>query len=218
MARRRTSARRYAEAISELALRDQTEDAWSVALDAAAAALGSPEVLRVVENPAIDLEDRRRAIRAALAAESVGSVVADLVRGRRTLAATADVVRQSALGPVGRQVLNLTELLLERRRLAVLPAIAVEYRRLLDRSRGIAEAVVTTPAPLAEADLAAIRDRIEQLAGTTVELRADVDPGLLGGVTVRLGDRLLDASVRGRLERLRSQLLAGSRPAHGSGA
>lgn len=218
MARRRTSARRYAEAISELALRDGTEDAWSVALDAAAAALGSPEVLRVVENPAIELEARRRAIRAALAAESIGSVVADLVRGRRSLGTTAEVVRQAALGPVGRQVLNLTELLLERRRMAVLPAIATEYRRLLDRRRGIAQAVVTSAAPLAKADLDAVRERVEQLAGTTVELRADVDPDLLGGVTVRLGDRLLDASVRGRLERLRSQLLAGSRPAHGSGA
>ncbi len=215
MAGRRSSARRYAEAISELAVRDDTEDAWSVALEAAAAALGPPEVLRIVENPAVPIEQRRRAVRAALGVESISSVVDDLLEGRRSLGATIAVVRGAALGPVRGQVLNLVELLLERRRLSRLPAIAREYKRLLDRRRGLTEAVVTTPTPLAADELEAVRTRIQQLAGTTVDIRAEVDPDLLGGITVRLGDRLLDASVRGRLERLRSQLLAGSRPAHG---
>jgi F-type H+-transporting ATPase subunit delta len=215
MAGRRSSARRYAEAISELAVRDDTEDAWSVVLEAAAAALGSAEVLRIVENPAVPIDQRRRAIRAALGAESMGSVVDDLLKGRRSLGATVAVVRGAALGPVRGQVENLVELLLDRRRLSRLPAISREYKRLLDRRRGITEAVVTTPTPLAADELEAVRARIQQLAGTTVDIRAEVDPDLLGGITVRLGDRLLDASVRGRLERLRSQLLAGSRPAHG---
>ena len=48
-------------------------------------------------------------------------------------------------------------------------------------------------------------------AGTTVELRAEVDPDLLGGLTVQVRDQLLDASIRGRLERLRDQLHAGAR-------
>jgi ATP synthase F1 delta subunit len=172
-------------------------------------------VLRIVENPAVPIDQRRRAIRAALGAESMGSVVDDLLKGRRSLGATVAVVRGAALGPVRGQVENLVELLLDRRRLSRLPAISREYKRLLDRRRGITEAVVTTPTPLAADELEAVRARIQQLAGTTVDIRAEVDPDLLGGITVRLGDRLLDASVRGRLERLRSQLLAGSRPAHG---
>jgi F-type H+-transporting ATPase subunit delta len=218
MAARRSSARRYAEAISELAQRDGTEDAWSVVLDAAAAALGSPEVLRIVENPAIPIDDRRRAIRTALGVESIGSVVDDLLKGRRSLGSTVSAVRGAALGPVRGQVENLVDLLLDRRRLSLLPAIAREYKRLLDRQRGITEAVVTTPMPLTADDLEAVRAQVQQLAGTTVEIRAEVDPELIGGITIRLGDRLLDVSVRGRLERLRSQLLAGSRPAHSSGA
>jgi F-type H+-transporting ATPase subunit delta len=48
-----------------------------------------------------------------------------------------------------------------------------------------------------------------------VSLRTEIDPALIGGLTVRVGDRLLDASVRGRLQRLRGELLAGSRQAHG---
>ncbi|RLT34286.1 MAG: F0F1 ATP synthase subunit delta, partial [Chloroflexi bacterium] len=58
---------------------------------------------------------------------------------------------------------------------------------------------------------AAIRDRVAAMAGTTVEIRAEVDPGLIGGLTVQVRDRLLDASIRGRLERLRDQLNAGGR-------
>ena len=49
------------------------------------------------------------------------------------------------------------------------------------------------------------------MAGSTVELRTEVDPDLLGGLTIQVGDRLLDASIRGRLERLRDQLHAGTR-------
>jgi F0F1-type ATP synthase delta subunit len=49
------------------------------------------------------------------------------------------------------------------------------------------------------------------MSGAAVELRAVVDPDLIGGLTIRVGDRLLDASVRGRLERLRDQLVAGTR-------
>jgi F0F1-type ATP synthase delta subunit len=49
------------------------------------------------------------------------------------------------------------------------------------------------------------------MTGASVQLRAEVDPDLIGGLTVRVGDQLLDASVRGRLERLRDQLVAGIR-------
>jgi F-type H+-transporting ATPase subunit delta len=49
------------------------------------------------------------------------------------------------------------------------------------------------------------------MAGTTIDLRTEVDTALIGGLTVKVGGRLLDASVRGRLERLRDDLVAGVR-------
>ena len=61
-------------------------------------------------------------------------------------------------------------------------------------------------------ETAAIRTRVEAMAGSTVDLRTEVDPAILGGLTIQVGDRLLDASIRGRLERLRDQLHAGARP------
>lgn len=194
---RTTTARRYAEAIFDLARRDGTEDSWRVALDAAAHALASEEVLRIVENPAIPLQERLKGVRATLAAQAV---------------------RDGIDGAVAEKLDNLVSLLVERRRVGQLSAIANGYGRLLDRQRGIVAAVVTSAGPLTADETAAIKARVEAMTGTAVSLRTDVDPGLIGGLTVQVGDRLLDASIRGRLERLRSQLLAGSRQAHGTGA
>jgi F-type H+-transporting ATPase subunit delta len=218
MARTESAARRYAEAVFELARRDDTEDAWRVALAAAAEALGKPEVLRIVENPAIPLAERLAAVRAALAAEALAEIVSDVIARRRSLGATGDLVREAIRAPVGKQLVNLVGLLVERRRVERLPDIAREYDRLLDRSRGVVTAVVTSAARLSDEDAAAVRARVEAMTGSDVAITTVVDPALIGGLTVQIGDRLHDASVRGRLERLRNQLLAGSRQAHGSGA
>ena len=210
MARHSTAARRYAEAAFEIARRDGTEDAWQVALEAAAQVLGSADGLRIVENPAIPLPQRLHAVRAVLGAETIGSVVDGLLTGRGSLGATAEAVRAAVARPVGAQLSNLVGVLVARRRVSLLPAIVGEYGRLLDRQRGVAAAIVTSASPLSADETAAISARIEALIGTTVSLRTTVDPDLIGGVTVRIGDRLIDASVRGRLERLRDRIVAGA--------
>jgi F-type H+-transporting ATPase subunit delta len=215
MARRGSTARRYAEAVFELAQRDGTPDAWQVALAAASAVLGPEEVLRIVQNPAIPLQERMRAVTSALQVETIGEIVDDLLSRRRGMEATVEVVREAATGPVRDQLLNLVRLLVERRRVELLTGISSEYDQLLDRERGIVGALVASAAPLSDDETDAIRHRVEAMTGTQVSLRTIVDPELIGGLTVRVGDRLLDASVRGRLERLRQQLLAGTRPAHG---
>ena len=188
MTRPSTAARRYAEAVFEIARRDGTEDAWHAALDAAWQVLGPADVLRIVENPAIPLP------RAA---------------GGRS--GQRSPQRPAPPPPVAAQLANLLGALVARRRVSLVPAIAGEYARLLDRQRGIAAAVVTSAAPLSAEETEAIAARVASLAGTTVSLRTAVDPALIGGVTVRIGDRLIDASVRGRLERLRDRIVAGAR-------
>jgi ATP synthase F1 delta subunit len=81
----------------------------------------------------------------------------------------------------------------------------------VDREHGVVVANVTSAQPLEPADLAAIGARVQATAGGRVEVTAAVDPELIGGLTVRIGDRLIDASVRGRLARLRASLVAGTR-------
>ena len=105
---------------------------------------------------------------------------------------------------------NLVLLLLRRRRIEQLPRVAAEFRRLDDQRNGIVHAGATSAAPLGDAEIRAITARLEQLTGGQVALETSVDPDLLGGLVVRIGDRLIDGSVRGRLERLRNQLASGA--------
>ncbi len=106
---------------------------------------------------------------------------------------------------------NLVGLLLRHDRLELLPEIAVAYRELLDRLRGIATAHVTTAVPLDDEARAVVAERLARYIGKQVRIEATVDPSILGGVVARVGDTLIDGSVRGRLEALRRRLTAAGR-------
>jgi F-type H+-transporting ATPase subunit delta len=107
-------------------------------------------------------------------------------------------------------VRNLIALLVRRGRIEQLPRVAGEFARLDDQRKGLTHATATSAAKLDAKETRAIAARLEELIGGQIELTTDVDPALLGGVIVRIGDRLIDGSVRGRLERLRRQLAAGT--------
>ena len=181
MARPTTAGRRYAEAAFELASRDDALDGWAEGLALAARFAADNGVVHVVDNPSIHHADRQ-------------AVVGRLLEGR-----------------VLPGVLNLARLLARRGRFETLPAVAAEYTRLLNRRRGIVEAVVTSALPLTAAETEALQARVEAMTGSGVDLRAEVDPALIGGLTVRVGDQLFDASLRGRLERLHHQLAGSAR-------
>jgi F-type H+-transporting ATPase subunit delta len=109
--------------------------------------------------------------------------------------------------PKGARALLL--LLLESGRISRLPDIARALRDLLDARAGIRQASVTTAVPLDEAAQKAIGGRLERSAGS-LRLTFNVEPELLGGVVVRIGDRQVDASLRTRLALLRERLATGT--------
>jgi F-type H+-transporting ATPase subunit delta len=182
MARAGTStARRYAEAAFEIATRDGNTDQWLAELDRLAAALADEEVVRRLEDPEVSFDKRHDVFKLLFTDK-----------------------------PMIPQVYNLVGLMLRRRRLEMLADVAREFRRLYNKREGIFEAVATSAATLDEAEVAALRSRLEQMTGGRIDLSYRVDPQLLGGVQVRLGDLLIDGSVRGRLERLRGRLESGA--------
>ncbi len=177
---RSSSARRYAEAAFEIALRDGTLEQWLEQLQRAASATSEGRSSHRLEDPAVPFEVRAEAL-------------------------------LSALGPdLLPTVRNMLLLVVRRRRVDTLPRIAREFRRLYNRRAGVTEATATSAAPLPPDEVEALRTRLEAIAGGRVELQLNTDPSLLGGIEVRLGDTLIDGSVRGRLERLRSRLAAGA--------
>ena len=108
------------------------------------------------------------------------------------------------------QVYNLVGLMLRRRRLDKVTNVASEFRRLYNRREGIHEAVATSAAKLDDAEVKAAAARLEQMTGGRVELSLNVDPALLGGVQVRLGDLLSTAASVAAS----SDCAPGSSPAH----
>jgi F-type H+-transporting ATPase subunit delta len=121
----------------------------------------------------------------------------------------ADVVERLLPG-TSRPVRNLIQLLLTRGRIEQLPRVAAEFQRLDDDRQGIKHATATSAVELTQDEVRALTERLEQSTGSRIALDVQTDPSLLGGIVVRIGDRLIDGSVRGRLERLRNQLLSGA--------
>ena len=111
---------------------------------------------------------------------------------------------------LSQSVRNTIFLLVRRHRIEQLPRVVAEFVRLDERRRGITHATATSALPLTDLEIRALTARLEQMTGGTIALDTDVDERLLGGLIVRVGDRLIDGSVRGRLERLRNQLAAGT--------
>ena len=114
------------------------------------------------------------------------------------------------LADLSQSVRNVIFLLVRRHRIEQLPRVVAEFIRLDDRRLGIVHATATSAAPLTDLEVRALTARLEQMTGGKIALETDVDTALLGGLIVRVGDRLIDGSVRGRLERLRNQLVSGA--------
>ncbi len=105
------------------------------------------------------------------------------------------------------EVQRFVLLLLDRRRIMLLPAIARAYRDLTDAELGQVRAEVTSAQELAPATLDRVRRSLEQRTGKKVIVTSKVDPELIGGLVARVGDLVLDGSVRTQLDDLRTRLL-----------
>jgi F-type H+-transporting ATPase subunit delta len=101
---------------------------------------------------------------------------------------------------------NFLKLLAERHRLPVLPRVQRRFESLWAEENELLPVRVTAAVELDDELVKGIGKRIEEQTGRTVELSSDVDPEVLGGLVVRVGNMVLDASVRNRLEQIRKQL------------
>jgi F-type H+-transporting ATPase subunit delta len=172
-------ARRYARALFEIGVAKGSFEAFGRELEALAEVYrGSPELRQTLENPVFQLSQRRGILEKVL----------------------------PRVAPT-REVHNFALLLLERRRIDQLPLIARAYQELVDQQLGRVRAVVTSAKPLDSTALASVQRALEKRTGKKVEITTQVDAALIGGVVARVGDLLLDGSLRTRLDSLRARVL-----------
>ena len=172
-------ARRYAKALFEIGVSENAFERFEAELGALSQVyVGSSELRMSLENPVIKTAEKQAVMRAIL-----------------PRVAPSPSVQRFAL------------LLLERGRIPLLPSIARAYRRLADDRAGQVRATVSTATPIAAADLDRVRSALEKRTGRKVIVETTVDPNLIGGIVARVGDLVLDGSVRAQLEDMRQRLL-----------
>ncbi|CUH95493.1 hypothetical protein P22_1564 [Propionispora sp. 2/2-37] len=99
-------------------------------------------------------------------------------------------------------------LLIDKHREAILPAIEEEYTKFVNETNHVMEAMVTTAMPLAASEEAALSAKLSRVTGKKVILRTTIDQAIIGGIIVKMGDKLIDGSVVRQLQVLKNSLLS----------
>jgi len=120
------------------------------------------------------------------------------------------LLTQALEGRCARSVATFADLLLRKKRLGHLPEITGQFEALVEEAQGIRRAHVISATPLAEAERARLHATLESWTHSKVRLTTEVDPSVLGGALVRIGDRVIDRTVRTLLEAIGQQLYEAS--------
>jgi F-type H+-transporting ATPase subunit delta len=122
--------------------------------------------------------------------------------------------KQEALAKVlvgaDEHLVNFLDLLIENHRMPVIFRVRREYDRLWEQEKRLLPVVLTSAVELGEQTIEDLSARIGERTGRTVELTKRVDPDILGGIVLQVGNSILDASIRNRLEQLRTQVARGA--------
>ncbi|QEH34077.1 ATP synthase subunit delta [Aquisphaera giovannonii] len=132
-----------------------------------------------------------------------------LSSGRVPAAEKDRILRELFEGHVGAVVSRFLRVLNRHGRLGLLSPIAAEARRIWDKRHRRVPVFVRTAVPLDDGRREALARRLAEMTGATPIMNVTTDPSLIGGLVVQVGDQVVDASVRNRLEQLRQRLIEG---------
>ena len=178
-----TIARNYAETLLTLAQKAEDPRGWGKMISDVSAAMGSDITLRhFLESPRVSAEQKK---------EILGKAFADRAP---------------------RLFVRFLQALVTNRRQMLIPRIATEYFSLLDAAENRVHADVTLAKQPTDEETARIAASLRKSLGKDVVPHVRVDPNIIGGVVVKMGDTVMDGSVRRRLGMLRKAMLAGGTP------
>ena len=169
-------AGRYARALFELALDAKSVDAVKADIEKFSAMIAdSADLKRLVRSPVFGAEERSRALAAVLAKAEIGGLASNFL-----MFVTAN------------------------RRLFAVGDMIRDFRKLVARWKGEVTAEVTAAEPLSDAHLEEIKSALKSITGEkSVDLHVKIDPAIIGGLTVKLGSRMVDSSLRTKLNAIK---------------
>jgi F-type H+-transporting ATPase subunit delta len=172
-------AERYALALFTLAQEQNVADAVADALRNFGDMIAqSADLKRLVVSPVFSAEEQLKAVTAILNQYGFGGVTA-----------------------------NFIKLVASKRRLFVLPDMIRAFLALNDKAKGVTRADITVAAPISSDHFAALEEALRQVSGgKTVKVNVNVDPSIIGGIVVKLGSRMVDASLKTKLNSLRTRM------------
>jgi F-type H+-transporting ATPase subunit delta len=172
-------ARRYARALLDALPEDRAEAGLGQLLELRGLMSREPGARKLLLNPAVPAADR-----------------------------TAFIGRLAGALGLDEPVRRVFAMLVERRRLGILSDMAENFQSLLDERTGTVRVRVTTALPLDADRERELRERLGRSTGKTIVMEVFDDPSLIGGIVIRLGGTVMDASLRQRLRSVETQLLA----------
>ena len=176
-------ARRYARALFAIGQAEGDAALKSYGSDLAKLAgvlAGAPELVKIFKNPIFSIEEKKGVLK--------------------------KVMEKTGPTPM---VTNFCSLLADKDRLAFLPEIEKYFSVLLDAAQGLLRGELVTAVKLSDKMQKDVQDKLEKQAKTRIALEFDVDPEILGGLMLKIGDKVLDASIRAQLEILKENIKRG---------
>jgi F-type H+-transporting ATPase subunit delta len=178
MAELTTIARPYAEAAFRIAEQSNAFAVWSRMLRLASAVVADPRVATTLDNPRLTTADKESLLLSVCGDE---------------------------LDALGR---NFIRVLVDANRVSLLPQIAQLFEGLKNDAEGVALARIESAFPLSETQLADLTTALEKRFGKKIEATVAVDPALIGGARITVGDTVIDGSVQAKLEAMATRLRA----------
>jgi len=169
--------RRYAGALLDLGIKQGKAEAWGEELTRAVQILAAPDTLKALASPLYPAEFKKSLIDRAAAELKLSPAVANLLR-----------------------------FMLDKRRIGLILDALDSYREMLDEHTGRASATVTSAVPLDGAALARLRVLLQRKLGRRIELTAQTDPQVLGGLRLDISSKVYDATLSNHLARLRENM------------
>lgn len=172
-------AGRYASALYALAREQKSVDAVSNDLKSFSGMVSSSaDLQRLVKSPVFSKEDQQKALNALLEKAAIGGITA-----------------------------NFLKLVASKRRLFSVEKMISDFNQLVDMDRGVARAEVTVAEKLSDAHMQALSAALQDVSGgKSVEVDVKIDPDIIGGIVVKLGSRMIDSSLKTKLNSIRTRM------------